>query len=123
MIFFLYFRRHDFKLVFNVDIQLNMNKADRLRYGESAMTHAMCITACSVDAAEKTTKFRIENSWGEDRGVKGYLIMSADWFKEFVYEIVVDKSIVPADVMKVFDMQPIVLPAWDPMGTLANGSQ
>lgn len=57
---------------------------------------------------------------GEDRGEKGYLIMTADWFKEFVFEIVVDKSIVPKEVLDVFTQTPIVLPAWDPMGTLAT---
>lgn len=61
----------------------------------------------------------MENSWGEERGEKGYLIMTADWFKEFVFEVVVDKSHVPADVLSVMDKPPIVLPAWDPMGTLA----
>lgn len=48
--------------------------------------------------------------------------MSADWFKEFVFEIVVDKSIVPKDVLDVFSQTPIVLPPWDPMGTLAHGN-
>ncbi len=66
------------------------------------------------------TKFRVENSWGEDRGEKGYLIMTSEWFKEFVFEVVVDKSLVPDDVMKVFNMTPVVLPAWDPMGNLAK---
>lgn len=66
------------------------------------------------------TKFRVENSWGEDRGEKGYLLMTAEWFKEFGFEVVVDKSLVPTEVLKVFDMKPIVLPAWDPMGTLAQ---
>lgn len=62
----------------------------------------------------------MENSWGEDRGDKGYLYMSADWFKEFVFEVVVDRSLVPADVLAVIVKAPIVLPAWDPMGTLAE---
>lgn len=66
------------------------------------------------------TKFRVENSWGEDRGEKGYLIMTKDWFKEFMFEVVVDKKFVPESVLEVLKQEPIVLPAWDPMGTLAR---
>jgi len=103
------------------------------------MTHAMVFTAVSVDVSitnkpSKCTgdqpfnlqksgvaqKLRVENSWGEDRGEKGYLVMNADWFREFGFEVVVDKKYVPEDVLRVFDMDPIVLPAWDPMGTLAQ---
>lgn len=119
-----------------------MTKADRLLYGESAMTHAMVFTAVSCDVRRThlhdnvnsiisscislpqddgtPTKFRVENSWGEDRGDKGYLYMSADWFKEFVFEVVVDKKHVPPHVLAVMEKTPIVLPAWDPMGTLAE---
>ncbi|XP_052870148.1 bleomycin hydrolase isoform X1 [Anopheles cruzii] len=112
---------HDFKLVFGVDIQTTMDKADRLLYGDSMMTHAMVFTGVSVDPnSQNPTKFRVENSWGEDRGEKGYLIMTAEWFKEFVFEVVVDRSIVSQDVLDVFDLPPTVLPAWDPMGTLAK---
>lgn len=65
-------------------------------------------------------KFRVENSWGDERGEKGYHVLSAEWFSEFVFEVVVDKKYVPDDVMAVFKQEPIVLPAWDPMGTLAQ---
>lgn len=111
---------HDFKLVFDVDIQKTLTKADRLLYGESSMTHAMVFTAVSVDDNGDPVKLRVENSWGEDRGDKGYLVMTSEWFKEFGFEVVIDKKYVPAEVLQVFDMEPVVLPAWDPMGTLAE---
>ncbi|CAH0549297.1 unnamed protein product [Brassicogethes aeneus] len=111
---------HDFNLVFGVDIQTTLSKADRLYYGESSMTHAMVFTAVNKDENGVVNKLRVENSWGEDRGEKGYLIMTSEWFKEFTFEVVVDKKYVPEDVLKVFQQDPIVLPAWDPMGTLAQ---
>lgn len=62
----------------------------------------------------------MENSWGDDRGDKGYYVLTTDWFKEFVFEVVVDKKYVPADVLAVCEQEAILLPAWDPMGTLAQ---
>jgi len=111
---------HDYKSVFGVDVANVLSKADRMIYGESKMTHAMVFTAVSVDeSTEAPTKFRVENSWGDDRGEKGYLVMTSDWFKEFVFEVVVDKQFVSPEVMTVFEQTPIMLPAWDPMGSLA----
>ncbi len=104
------------------------------------MTHAMVFTGYGTDEAGNPTKFRVENSWGESRGgdkgiertffvffyvmnvFLGYLVMTVDWFKEYGYEAVVDKKFVPDHIMKVFDMKPIVLPAWDPMGSLARSN-
>lgn len=62
----------------------------------------------------------MENSWGGDSGNKGYILMTDDWFSEFVYEVVVDKSMVPEAVIKVLEETPVVLPPWDPMGALAH---
>ena len=66
------------------------------------------------------TKFRIENTWGDDRGDKGYYQCTSEWFHEFVFEAVIDKKYVPDDVLAIFNQEPIVLPAWDPMGCLAR---
>ncbi|BGP18568.1 bleomycin hydrolase [Rhodosporidiobolus nylandii] len=102
-------------------ITLGMDKAQRLRTGESCMTHAMLLTAVHVD--EKTGKpvrWRVENSWGAEACDKGYMLMSDAWFSEFVYQIVADRKYIPKDLVDVFDKgKATVLPPWDPMGTLA----
>uniref|UniRef100_A0ABD2W3X4 Bleomycin hydrolase n=1 Tax=Trichogramma kaykai TaxID=54128 RepID=A0ABD2W3X4_9HYME len=113
-------KAHDYVSMFGTDIQIVLSKADRLLYGESAMTHAMVFTGVSYDKDGKISKFRVENSWGEDRGEKGYLVLTSDWFLEFVFEAVIDKKYVPKNVLEVFEKKPIELPAWDPMGTLAQ---
>ena len=115
---FLDLKAHDYELVLGVNVQTGLDKANRLVYGDSLMTHAMVLTGCHLEN-EKIVRWRVENSWGEDRGEKGYLMMTSDWFKEFVFEIVVDKNIVPASVLAVMEMEPVVLPAWDPLGALA----
>ena len=61
----------------------------------------------------------MENSWGDDKGDKGYLTMTDDWFSQYVFEVVVDKKYVPKDILAVREQAPIQLPAWDPMGALA----
>lgn len=59
---------HDYKTLFNVEVQLGLNKANRLIFGDSLMTHAMVFTGYGTDGEDKPTKFRVENSWGESRG-------------------------------------------------------
>ena len=99
--------------------KFTLDKADRLRYGESLMTHAMVFTGVDLDDEEKASWFRVENSWGTDNGDGGFFCQSSDWFHEYTYQIVVHKSNLDADTLKVLEQQPIHLPAWDPMGSLA----
>ncbi|WP_461215459.1 C1 family peptidase [Lacticaseibacillus sp. GG6-2] len=105
--------------LFNVD--LTMSKAERLDYGESLMTHAMVLTG--VDIVDgKPTKWKVENSWGNKVGEKGYFVASDSWFDEFVYQIVINKQFLSAklqDVIKKEQDKPTVLAPWDPMGALA----
>ena len=98
-----------------------MSKAEKLDSGESMMDHAMVITG--VDLVNgKPTKWKIENSWGDKPGFKGYFIMSDAWFDSFVFQAVIIKKFLSDDVKKEFDEgaeDPIELLPWDPMGALA----
>ncbi|KAI0838273.1 peptidase C1B, bleomycin hydrolase [Hypoxylon sp. FL0890] len=109
----------DFELGFNVQLYGNLDKAARLRVGESAMTHAMVLTAVHVDAEGKTVRWRVQNSWGTDVGEKGWFVMSDAWMDQFVYQAVVDPRFLARKVRDVLGKEPIVLPLWDPMGSLA----
>jgi bleomycin hydrolase len=106
----------DYESGFNVT--LGMNKAERLTVSESAMTHAMVLTAVHV-LDGKPVRWRVENSWSNTAGTDGYFVMTDKWMDEYVYQAVVDPSFVSADVRKVLDTDPITLPLWDPMGALA----
>ncbi|QIW97296.1 hypothetical protein AMS68_002814 [Peltaster fructicola] len=107
----------DYELGFNV--RLGMTKAQRLSTSESAMTHAMVLTAVHLDKNGKPIRWRVENSWSEDAGTKGYFVMSDHWMDEFFYQAVVEPSVVDQDVKDVLKQDPLVLPLWDPMGALA----
>jgi bleomycin hydrolase len=101
------------------DTKFTLDKASRLIYGESLMTHAMLFTG--VDVADGVTrKWRVENSWGTDRGKEGFYTMNDSWFDEYVFEIAARKDTLPAELQQALATEPIVLPAWDPMGALAR---
>src|SRR6516165_10495657 len=110
-------RLYDFPAVY--DTTFGLDKAGRLLYHETQMTHAMLFTGVDVlDGA--TRKWRVENSWGADKGKDGFYTMNDSWFDEYVFEIAARRSALPADLQAALDTAPIVLPAWDPMGALAR---
>ncbi|MDO5737968.1 MAG: C1 family peptidase [Eubacteriales bacterium] len=96
------------------------NKAERLDYGESVLTHAMVFTGVELDDNDKPCQWKVENSWSEKSGRDGIFSMSDEWFDEFNYEIMVDKKYVPEQWLKAFEGEIIELEPWDPMGALAG---
>ena len=95
-----------------------LDKAGRLDYGHSLMTHAMVLTGVNL-IDDKPNRWKVENSWGDKNGNKGYFVMSDKWFDQYVYQIVVDKEYLSPDLLKAWDTEPIELKPWDPMGSLA----
>jgi bleomycin hydrolase len=107
----------DYELGFNV--RLGMSKAQRLMVGESAMTHAMVLTAVHLDEAGNSVRWRVQNSWGEGAGTEGWFVMSDKWMDEFCYQAVVEPKFVSKEIRDILTTEPKVLPLWDPMGALA----
>ena len=104
--------------VYGVDF--DMDKEQRVRFGDSAQNHAMAFVGVDVaDDGRTTNRWRVENSWGGDIANKGYFTMSDDWFSQYVYEVAVPKSMLSEEYRQAFDQDAIMLPAWDPMGALA----
>ncbi|WP_347354951.1 C1 family peptidase [Intrasporangium sp.] len=96
-----------------------LTKADRLLLHESCMTHAMLFTGVDLlDGAPR--RWRVENSWGTEKGDKGFMTMNDGWFAEYVFEVAVRRDRLSAELQAALDQAPIVLPAWDPMGALAG---
>lgn len=107
---------YEYELGFN--IKLGLKKSERLQTGESQMTHAMVLTAVHVVDGQ-SVRWRVENSWSDRVGEKGYFVMSDAWMDEFVYQAVVDPAVVSSVVRKVLEQKPKMLELWDPMGALA----
>jgi bleomycin hydrolase len=99
-------------------LDLAISKEDALDYGFSAMNHAMVITGVNLEDG-KPNRWKIENSWGDEKGKKGYYICSDTWFDQYVFQAAVQKKYL-GKLASLADQKPVELDPWDPMGTLAD---
>ena len=104
----------------SMDLHLKQDKAGRLDYSESLMTHAMVLTGVDLDEDGRSKKWKVENSWGDKVGNKGYFVASDAWMDQYTYQIVVRKEFLSAEELVAYEAEPIVLAPWDPMGALAK---
>ena len=96
-------------------VEFPMNKEERVRTFASGSSHAMPLIAVDLDEEGNAKKWMVENSWGPSSGWKGNLIMTDEWFEEYMFRVVVDKKYIPAETLKLLEQKPIMLPSWDPM--------
>lgn len=111
-------KAYDYATAFQMSFDLD--KEASLDYRRSAMTHAMVITGVNLDEAGRPTKWKIENSWADDHGEKGYYLMSDSWFDLYVYQAVIHKKYLSPALLTEWESAPIHLQPWDPMGSLAR---
>lgn len=104
---------YDYGSLFNTTF--GMNKKQRIQSFDSGSSHAMTLMAVDLDADGKSTKWKVENSWGAAHGFAGHLIMTDAWFNEYMFRVVVNKKYCPKHILKLLDEKPTRLPAWDPM--------
>ena len=99
-------------------VHFGLDKAQRLDYGESMMTHAMVFLGVHlVDG--KPVRWKVENSWSDKSGQDGYYLMTDAWFDEYNYQVVVNKKYLTDEQRAALDQEPVKLAPWDPMGSLA----
>jgi bleomycin hydrolase len=110
-------RTFDYEKLLNVSF--GMDKAQRLDTGESMLTHAMVFLGVNLDDAGKPNRWKVENSWSDERGQEGYYIMTDEWFDQYNYQVVVHKKYLSPEQLAAYEEEPIVLKPWDPMGSLA----
>ena len=105
---------YDYESLFRTS--LPMDKKQRIQTYSSLSSHAMTLIAVDIDPESgKTKKWMVENSWGASSGYQGNMIMTDEWFNEYMFRLVVEKKYVPADIMRMLEQKPIMLPSWDPM--------
>ena len=105
---------YDYESLFRTS--LPMDKKQRIQTYSSLSSHAMTLIAVDIDPTSgKTKKWMVENSWGPSSGYQGNMIMTDEWFNEYMFRLVVEKKYVPADIMRMLEQKPIMLPSWDPM--------
>lgn len=96
-------------------VEFPMNKEQRVRTFASGSSHAMTLIAVDLDEEGAPKKWMVENSWGPSAGWQGNLIMTDEWFEEYMFRMVVDKKYIPEKTLKLLEQKPILLPSWDPM--------
>ena len=92
-----------------------MDKKQRIQTFASMSAHAMTLMAVDLDENGKPKKWMVENSWGAQSGYKGHLIMTDEWFNEYMFRLVLETKYVPKKVLDIFKQKPVRLPAWDPL--------
>lgn len=96
-------------------VKFGMDKAQRIKSFDSGSTHAMTLKAVDIDEDGKPVKWEVENSWGSTSGHNGHIIMTDEWFDNYMFRLVINKKYASENILKASQQKPTLLPCWDPM--------
>ena len=94
-------------------IEIEYDKTSKIELCETEANHAMLFVGVHLDSNGKPIRWKIQNSWGDDIGKKGYFIMTDSWFTKYVYECAINKKFVSDDIINAYKADPIILKPWD----------
>ena len=104
---------YDYGSLFGIDFK--MDKKQRVSTFASGSSHAMTLCAVDLDENDHPKKWMVENSWGSSYGYKGFLIMTDEWFNEYMFRVVIEEKYLPEKYLRMFEKKATMLPPWDPM--------
>ncbi len=103
----------------SLGLNLTLDKAQKLDYRIAQMNHAMTLTGVNL-INKKPNKWKIQNSWGDTAGLKGYYLCSDSWFDKYVFQAVINKKHLNEKQLAAWEKKPKKVKPWDPMGSLAD---
>jgi len=104
---------YDYSDLFGVDF--TMDKTQRIQTFESSSSHGMNLVGVDIGNDGSIKKWLLENSWGATAGYNGFLVMTNDWFREYMFRLVIKKQYIPEIILRILETKPTLLPPWDPM--------
>lgn len=102
---------YDYSTLFGFDMKLGV--ADRFATRQAEVTHAMTLTGVDLDDNGQPTRWKVENSWGKDRGNDGYYVADQSWFEQYAYEVAIRKDLLTPEILAATQTEPIPLDPWD----------
>ena len=93
-------------------LDLSMDKGELLEYRQCSLNHAMVLTGVNlVDG--RPDKWKVQNSWGTEKGEKGYFIMSDAWFDRYVFTASIRRQFLTPEQNAMLAQEPVVMPPWN----------
>lgn len=94
-------------------VDFTLDKKNRLAYRSSSATHAMILIGVSFGGDGQPARWKIENSWGKENGKDGYYVCSQKYFREYVYETIINKKYLTDAQKALLEKKPIEVPLWN----------